>query len=149
MANPEIYWQAHLGDAEELARVALWLQGLGVSEAAVERSFSYQKYVQSPHRAKLQLPIVQAQLFVRYNFVAFGDPKYFAIERCLTIFSPPLFSYLLLLVSGRRRSSCTAGCQQAVKVIMRRWRSLSTVTTSKAEPEHMSNGALASSIFHI
>jgi hypothetical protein len=59
---------------EELARVALWLAGVGISEAAVERTFSWQKFVETPLRSRLADANMQASLFVRFNFTTFGDP---------------------------------------------------------------------------
>ena len=72
-ADLTIYWQAKLDVAEELSVVALELLGMAVSEASVERTFSYQKFLDTPLRAWLATATTQAQMFVRFNFCTFGD----------------------------------------------------------------------------
>ena len=59
-----------------MAEVALFLLSLPVSEAAVERTFSFQKFIQRPLRSRLSDAVVQATLFVRFNFVMFGEKKF-------------------------------------------------------------------------
>ncbi len=76
VADAGLYWEAKLLDASELAVVALWLLDITVSESCVERTFSYQKFLESPLRSNLAVEVEQSQLFVRFNYMAFGDPKY-------------------------------------------------------------------------
>ena len=72
----ETFWQSKLRVSEELAEVAFLLLSLPVSEAAVERTFSFQKFIQRPLRSRLSDAVVQATLFVRFNFVMFGEKKF-------------------------------------------------------------------------
>ena len=53
--------------------VALFFISIPISEASVERSFSYQKFIQTPLRNKLSDAVVQATMFVRFNYLCFGD----------------------------------------------------------------------------
>ena len=76
VTDAQLYWEAKLLEASELSIVALWLHGITVSEASVERSFSYQKLLESPLRCNLALEVEQAQMFVRFNYMAFGDPRF-------------------------------------------------------------------------
>jgi hypothetical protein len=54
MADPISYWQSKLDSAQELASFALFLYTIPVTEASVERSFSKQKFVETPLRNALQ-----------------------------------------------------------------------------------------------
>ena len=74
-ADLEVLWQSKLRLTEELAEVALFLFSAPVSEAAVERTFSCQKHLDTPLRNRLHDQVVQAELFVRFNFMPFGDPN--------------------------------------------------------------------------
>ena len=74
MADPTIYWQSKLNVAEELAKFSLFLLSVPISEAAVERSFSRQTFLETPLRNGLEDKVVQAALFVKFNFLKFGDP---------------------------------------------------------------------------
>ena len=69
MADPTIYWQSKLNVAEELAKFSLFLLSVPISEAAVERSFSRQKFLETPLRNGLEDKVVQAALFVKFNFL--------------------------------------------------------------------------------
>ena len=72
-SDVKVFWQSKLSDAEELAAVALTLLSCAASEAAVERTFSYQKFVEAPLRSRLHTETVQCQLYVRFNFKRFGN----------------------------------------------------------------------------
>ena len=50
MADINIYWGSKLHVAEELSEVALFLAVVAVSEAAVERTFSVQKFLDWPKK---------------------------------------------------------------------------------------------------
>ena len=87
-ADPVLYWQGKLHVAQELAEFAIFLFSIAVTEAAVERTFSVQKFLETPLRNALQDKVVQAALFVKFNLLHFGEgnlippalreaPKYF------------------------------------------------------------------------
>ena len=79
-ANGKTYWESKLREAEELAETALFLRTVAVSEAAVERTFSTQKFIDTPLRNKLADIMIQASMFVRFNFVNFGADEYIPTE---------------------------------------------------------------------
>ena len=54
MSDPLSYWQSKLNVAQELAEFALFLFSVPVSEAAVERIFSVQKFLDTPLRNALE-----------------------------------------------------------------------------------------------
>ena len=72
MADERVYWASKLHVAEELAEVALFLAGVAVSEAAVERTFSQQKFIATGLRNALNDAVEQSALFVKFNFLHFG-----------------------------------------------------------------------------
>ena len=76
----KVFWESKLREAEELARVALFVHAVGVSEAAVERSFSTMKFVNAPLRCKMASSLVQAIMFVRFNFPAYGEERFIPEE---------------------------------------------------------------------
>jgi len=57
----------HLYSETLLAQVALVLLSVGASEAAVERTFSTQSLVHTKLRNRLLPPIVEAEMFIRFN----------------------------------------------------------------------------------
>ena len=65
-AHSKEMWQSLLDESEELGTIALTLLKCAVSEAAVERTFSHQKFVDGPLRTQLHMATMQAQLFVRF-----------------------------------------------------------------------------------
>eukprot|EP00668_Euglena_longa_P035922 GGOE01046156.1.p1 GENE.GGOE01046156.1~~GGOE01046156.1.p1 ORF type:complete len:248 (-),score=30.69 GGOE01046156.1:159-881(-) len=73
MSNHVLYWESKLGVAQELAECALFLFSVPITEAAVERTFSVQKFVDTPLRNALQDELVQSMLFVKFNFLNFGE----------------------------------------------------------------------------
>eukprot|EP00667_Euglena_gracilis_P025496 EG_transcript_29981 len=72
-ADPTLYWQSKLHVAQELAEFAIFLYTIAVTEAAVERTFSAQKFLETPLRNALHEKVVQAALFVKFNLLNFGD----------------------------------------------------------------------------
>ena len=53
MADVIAYWQSKLDTSQELSSFALHLYSIPVTEASVERSFSRQKFVDTPLRNSL------------------------------------------------------------------------------------------------
>ena len=72
-SSPLSYWQSKLNVAQELSEFAIFIHSIPVTEAAVERTFSVQKILDTPIRNALSEKVVQAALFVRFNFLNFGD----------------------------------------------------------------------------
>jgi hypothetical protein len=63
--NPRLLWALYADHS--LARVACVLLSLSASEAAVERTFSAQAAVHTKKRNRLSNPIVQAEMFLKFN----------------------------------------------------------------------------------
>lgn len=62
-----------LNVAQELSEFTIFLYAVRVSEAAVERIFSVEKFLDAPLCNALEDKVVQSALFVRFNLLHFGD----------------------------------------------------------------------------
>lgn len=71
----EGYWKAKVLSIAQFATFALAVDGLMVTEAAVERSFSLMKRVRNPLRSRLSRDALQAQMVIAMNFELLRKPE--------------------------------------------------------------------------
>ena len=71
----KLIWSQFISSAPELSYLALCLLSVGISEAAVERSFSQQKFTHSEVRNKLEADIVEAEMRIKFNEAKIKCPE--------------------------------------------------------------------------